>query len=180
QVTVEELAQRADVSRATFYLHYRDKDELLLDYFSGIVASRIQRFADFPLSALRAEMDGLDQELLLPLSERPIAGIFQHAAEHAALYRLALREDCASRVAGQLQQITVTALDDLLHNKVKEAGLETGLLAPLDLVAHTFVAAFLACLTWWLDQGMPYPPQQMAQIFRTLFFPGIRRAFGID
>lgn len=177
-ITVEEIAQRADVGRATFYLHYKDKDELLRDYFTDLIAERVQRFADFSLS-LFSQDDPPAQTQALPVSERPIAGVFQHAYEHAALYRLALQGEGAAALAEQLRQLTAAALDDLLESKVKEAGLELRRQVPLDLVAQAYVGAFVGCLTWWLDHDMPYSPQEMARLFRLMFMPGIRAAVGL-
>ncbi len=179
EITVEEIAQRADVGRATFYLHYKDKDELLLDYFADLVADRLQQFARFSLLLLSQE-GGSEQALLLPVEERPIAGIFHHASEHAALYRLALKGEGATVVAEQLRRITVSSLDETLQNKVKEAGLEPRLQVPLDLLAQAYVGGFLACLSWWLDHDMPYPPQEMARLYGLMFRPGMRAALGMD
>jgi AcrR family transcriptional regulator len=36
-VTVQEITDRADLGRATFYLHFKDKDELLVATFTGDV-----------------------------------------------------------------------------------------------------------------------------------------------
>lgn len=179
EITVEEVVQRADVARATFYLHYKDKDELLLDYFTGLISDRLQQFARFSLSLLGVGGTG-DPVLSLPVSERPIAGVFQHASENAALYRLALKGEGSLVIAEQLRRFTIEALDDLLQTKVKEAGLETNLQVPLDLVAHAYVGGFLACLSWWLEHNMPYAPEDMARRYRLMFMPGLRAALGIN
>jgi len=178
-ITVEEIVQRADVGRATFYLHYKDKDELLLDYFADVVADRLQQFAKiFP--SLLSQEEAIAQALTLPVADRPIAGVFHHASEHAALYRLALKGGGASVVAEHLLRFTVSALDEVLHTKVKEAGLEPRLQVPLDLLAQTYVGGFLACLSWWLEQGMPYSPQEMARLCNLMFRPGLWAALGMD
>ena len=38
---------------------------------------------------------------------------------------------------------------------------------------------FLGMVTWWLESGMPYPPEEMAIMFRKLFFLGAPQAMGI-
>ena len=46
--------------------------------------------------------------------------------------------------------------------------------APLSLVATYVAGAILTMLTWWLDQGMPYTPEQMDTMFQRLVLPGVQ------
>lgn len=179
-ITVEEITARADLGRATFYLHYKDKDDLLLDYFSEIIADRVQQFAQVPLSMLRVHPAVFEQaEIADAIPIRPLLSVFQHAAENAALYRLVLRGGGTEKIAVQLQRSVTQAINDLLQAKLREDGMELALRTSLEVLAHTFVGAFLSCLTWWLEQNMPLPPAEIARQFRLLIFPGLRVALGI-
>ena len=42
-VTIEHITERADLGRTTFYLHYRDKEDLLLEAIDTIAAELIAR-----------------------------------------------------------------------------------------------------------------------------------------
>ena len=50
-VSVEEITQRANLGRATFYLHYKDKEDLLVDEFNEIVNERARIISDIPFSS---------------------------------------------------------------------------------------------------------------------------------
>ncbi len=50
----------------------------------------------------------------------------------------------------------------------------------MDVFASYFAGALLATVTWWLEADMPYPPDEMAEMFRMLFFQGGRRVLGIE
>jgi AcrR family transcriptional regulator len=50
-LTVEEVARRANLGRATFYLHYHDKDDLLLEEFSLLARERVQALSAIPFAA---------------------------------------------------------------------------------------------------------------------------------
>lgn len=39
-------------------------------------------------------------------------------------------------------------------------------------------SAFLAVLTWWLDNELPYTAEQMAQMFERLTTPAVAAALG--
>jgi AcrR family transcriptional regulator len=179
QITVEEICRRADIGRGTFYLHYKDKEELLLDVFTELVEDRMAQFASFPLSIL-SRTQPIEDDGQPPVAQRPIAGVFAHAAEHAAVYRLALKGEGAARMTEHLRQMIAQSLDDLLQAKLREAGLTHANPIPLDLAAQTLVSAFLAGLAWWLEHDMPYPPEDMARMFREMYFPAMRVALGFS
>lgn len=95
-ITVEEIAERADVGRATFYAHYRDKEDLLI----GIVRDLAE-----------------DRERLLPALQQartegftglPVKYIFEHAEQEKPVYRVVLRGEgtdgpCASSPASSVR-----------------------------------------------------------------------------
>lgn len=74
-VNVQDITDRADVGRATFYLHYKDKEDLLLEVMAGIVEAFEQRIQQIPLEAWEMAEGA------------PVAQVFLYAGEHAALYR---------------------------------------------------------------------------------------------
>ncbi|MBE0697970.1 MAG: TetR/AcrR family transcriptional regulator, partial [Anaerolineaceae bacterium] len=95
-ITVEEITQRAGVGRATFYLHFKDKEDLLLEQFSDLARDRVKLLAEIPLT-------GWDAEYNPPYL--PLLFIFQNAAENAPLYRLVLHGEGAARVTSRLRTI---------------------------------------------------------------------------
>ena len=50
-ILVEEITQRANLGRATFYLHYKDKEDLLVDVFSEIAKEKSRALLEIPFSA---------------------------------------------------------------------------------------------------------------------------------
>jgi AcrR family transcriptional regulator len=173
-ITVEEITARANLGRSTFYLHYRDKEELLLNYFNEVARDRLEQLSQISLSIWRQSVSA---ERLPKTATRPILEIFQHAADNARLYRIVLRGEGSERVAVSLRHSITQAMDDLLRVKLDQEGLE--LQVSVDLMAHYLVGAFLASLSWWLDQDMPCPPEEIARMFRLMLFPGVQAALGV-
>src|SRR5574338_1030565 len=66
-ISIEDITERANVGRATFYLHYKDKEDLLLEEFSEMANEKVQVLADIPFSAwLHSQEEAVD-----PRGEKP-------------------------------------------------------------------------------------------------------------
>jgi AcrR family transcriptional regulator len=166
-VTVQDLADRAMVNRATFYRHYQDKYALALDYATELLT----------------ELDILTHPLVLdhllkPDSPAPdLIRLFEHASNHAKFYRIMLGKQATPFFAAQLQghiervmraQLTATSYDERQTR------------VPLDLCVHFLATNALATLVWWLDRGQPYTVQQMAIWLPQLTWHGLGYGLGFD
>jgi AcrR family transcriptional regulator len=170
-ITVEEITQRAGVGRATFYLHYKDKEDLLLEQFSDLARNRVQLLAEIPLT-------GWDAENNPPYL--PLLFIFQNAAENASLYRVVLHGDGAARVTARLRDIIHSALDALVQSQGESGGIHLSTTVPINFLAAYLAGALIGSITWWLDQDSVLDPTQMTRTFQEMFFPGAIRIFGIS
>ena len=56
QVTIEDLTERADIGRTTFYLHYSAKQDLLLEQFGEMIDQLVAQLSQIPLSAWGQEV----------------------------------------------------------------------------------------------------------------------------
>lgn len=171
-VTIEDITERADLGRTTFYLHYRDKEALLVEAIQTAAEALIERLPPSIWSGgdVKADQGGMITSA--------IQITFQHAAENAQVYRIILRGEGASRASGLIQ----TVIRDLINSLIKER-LQYGELkmqVPVDVYTNYFAGALLGLVTWWLEDDMPYPPDEMAEMFRTLFFNGGKSVLGID
>jgi AcrR family transcriptional regulator len=175
-VTVEEITQRADLSRTTFYLHYRDKDELLLESVDQMVNDLIQQITQLPVAAWGRE--GLAGDLASP-SENPVQLIFEHAALNADLYRVILRVEGAFKALERLRETISSSAVGVLQITMQQEGLQLNPQVPLEVFSNYFAAALLGTITWWLEGDMPYKPTQMAENFQKLFFFGAYQVLGV-
>ena len=86
-ISVEEITDKANLGRATFYLHYKDKEDLLLEEFRDIARDRVQMLSETPISIWKSKLDSLGLSDGDTLS-MPLFMIFEHAAQNADLYRI--------------------------------------------------------------------------------------------
>jgi len=146
RLTVRELVDRADVGYATFFRHYASKEALLLDVFGGIVGE----LAD--LLQPTAEEGRLEE-----------AGrqLFDYVARHEARLRLLF---AAQRGTSVEREVRAAVEARILASR----GFRPPADVPADLAAHHLAVASLALVAWWLEHGMPHPPERMGRIYARL------------
>lgn len=176
-VTIEEITHRADVGRTTFYLHYKDKEDLLLENIDAIIEEFIEQISSVPLSAWAMSL-GDDDTLGEGLS--PVMLVFQHAAENADLYRVMLRGEGLSRAQNQIRNVISSAVRDFLQNWIDKDNLVMIPSVSLDFFTNYFAGSLIGILTWWLEKEMPYEPSKMAVMFQKMFYPGAKEVLGVS
>jgi AcrR family transcriptional regulator len=178
-ISVEEITRHANLGRATFYLHYKDKEDLLLEEFVELANERVQVLSQVPLSVWRAGPDtpdyaGSENVVLMPLLK-----IFEHASENAGLYRVLLRGQVAPRFAERIREIVTGSIVEIVQARLRTDPTPVAPQVPIDLLASYFSGALLSSLRWWLEQETPPAPAEMAHMFQQLFFPGVRGVMGL-
>jgi AcrR family transcriptional regulator len=157
-ITVQDVIDRADVGRSTFYAHFVDKEALLLSQFEHLQADFERHFAEHAPDD--ASTDLLD-----------FSGVmFQHAQRYRRVYQAVV-----GRQSGQLMQRnlekTLTARVKKRVDRLWVGGQRQAV--PPDILTHHLVSAFMSLLIWWLDHDLPHPPERMDQIYRQLIRRGI-------
>jgi len=150
--TVQDIIDRADVGRATFYAHFADKQTLL--------TSRLEDLRGLLLAQQRQSPDSLGFSLAM----------LEHARSHLAMYRAIVGHESGAFI---IQRIHRT-IADLAANDVNALAAKAS--PQRRQLAVEFVAgAFMAVLTWWLDQGAALAPAEVDAIFRRLVLEGLAK-----
>ena len=172
-ISVEEIVDRANLVRATFYLHYRDKDDLLLEEFREIARDRVQVLSEIPISILRQDMEVSQSRMANSSSTLPILLVFEHVAQNEDLYRMLLKGKNSQFIATQMHEIIAKAINQIIQIKYKNEFIHSPILIPIDFLATYFSGAMMSSIKWYLDQEKPFNTIEMAKMFQTLFFPGL-------
>lgn len=159
-VTVQEIIDRANVGRSTFYAHFIDKQQLLMSAFEQLRELLAQQ-QDAAQTATETE-----SPRLLRFSQV----LFEHAQGHYRIYKATLGKQSGAIVRAQMQGV----LFDLVREEFEPlASRHSPSPVSLDVMVHYTVSAFMGLLTWWLDQKMPCSAAEMDRFFRRLALPGI-------
>jgi len=176
QVTIEELTERADIGRTTFYLHYSAKQDLLLEQFDELLEQLVGQLSDIPLTSWT------QQGQMLPAEDhpgRPICMVFTHAADNEELYRLVLHGEGVDQASQRLQEMMTRAVSSYFDPQLADETGQVRLQFPVDLFGNYCAGALLGMIKWWLDAYMPYTPQEMEAIFFQMFLPGASQVIGM-
>jgi len=158
-VTVQDVIDRANVGRSTFYAHFQDKEELL---FSGF-------------EHLRTEFEKyLQSGSVTPDSPWVLSrSMFQHAHSQRRLYRAFASKQGGNLALAHIQKYLSAVLYD--HLRIQLAKRKKS--PPPEIVAHYIASSFIALLTWWLDNDSTYSAEQMNEFYLRLVQPGVEAIF---
>lgn len=149
EITVAEIADRAEVNRSSFYQHYSDKETLLADAL------------DAQAAAVGADLRSLDAAAVPGGTAPPelVVRYTRHVFAHAALYRLALGEHGSSIAVARLRN-RIAAL--AMTGYAQYGQDETDLGMPVEIAAASVAGSLLGMLIAWLESTDPVPPEQVA------------------
>jgi AcrR family transcriptional regulator len=162
RTTVQDILDRADIGRSTFYAHYRDKDDLLRAGFEDIRA------------ALAAERDAAEQRAGRKVEFlQPMLVVFQHVGAHRHFWQPLARKGGAELVTRILRDNVIDLVRE--HFRSQFPGAKENQ-AQLEAAMQFVTGACMGLLTWWLENDhVPYSAEEIHSIFRRLATQGLRR-----
>ena len=162
-ITVEEITERADVGRTTFYLHYQDKDALLLDV-TGDFADEVREAFLVRLEESTVRVEDV-AELLFHLAE-----------QHANMYWAIISGRCGAQVLEQFRRIFLSLFRRIIQAQMEAD--ETQMEMPVGFVAAYLWGAMKETIIWWKEQDVPYQAKAMVEMFNRLSAQGAQAILG--
>ena len=162
-VTVRDISERAMVNRATFYRHFRDRHDLMRWITDRAFADLAWR--PMPASPSESSFDDVVDH---------VEAVFRRLAEHADLLRAILVLGGSQRLTLKFQRF----VEQILDHRLKAMG-ASELLIPREMVIPIVSRWCIAVFSWWLTEGMPYEPREMAVHMVTLLVAGPYRCLGL-
>jgi len=160
-VTMEDVAEEADVAKATLYTYFSNREALLAAVFERLNRELAQRVAytDGPWTEVRTGA---------------MTAVYEHASEMRDLYRLCLAEP-ATR-AQYLANIAASAKD---NSRRRLAALGREPRVPIEVTATVFAGAHVALLDAWLDGRITGTAEEMAAMELNVLVAGLAWAHNL-
>jgi AcrR family transcriptional regulator len=161
RVTVEDITDRADLARATFYAHYPNKEAVQFSVFNRLTHDLVQRIAG----------QGGPPDVV---HRDAIAAAYKQAAEMPGLYQACL-SDARTRQAhlSTLSRYAEQNFGDRLAARGKQARV------PVPVMARAFVGAHVAILEAWLAGELDGDIEELASMTLDLLIYGTAWAHGL-
>jgi hypothetical protein len=168
EITVQEILDRADVGRSTFYKHYQDKEDLLLRGVAGLSAEHLPPSSAPPKDRRHQS----EQEKPKMIS---VLGMFQHVKGNLALHRLMF--DNAKD--NTLREKGTAFLYENIHTQLLELkNPHTESSVPLEVCALYMTHGLMSLVKWWVDHKMTRTPEEMNAMFQQMAMPGLQKILG--
>lgn len=154
KITVQEIIEQADVGRSTFYAHWQDKEDLLLQSFEEVL-HYFEEVHSTPHNEWRL----------------PVAGLFRHVQEQFHFYDSLEGGEGIEVIKKRMTLYFSRQAETLLAVRLDP---HTPPSVPLPILAAYISGTLLTLMEWWLKHKMPHTPEQMEILFEQLVMPTIQ------
>ena len=155
RISIAEITDQAQVSRPTFYLHYRNKEEVLEDYLDSM-------YKNF--------MDDMQPYLDSIIQGKMAVKFFEQIADQAVFLRSLIDSEVSNLVMNKLHKYCY----DVIKQSLDQAPYPSMEGTIWDYVIASIAGSVYAMSIRWLQMDMPHTPKEMGSLTMQLTRPGIR------
>jgi len=163
KTTVQRILERAGVGRATFYVHYRSKEDLLRRSLDGLGKDLTEECK--PARIGKAQ-EGNRRSVPLGFT----LAFFRHVDRHRCLYRAVVGRESGLIVERQMRRLLAELVkpDVLLNDRRRRNSVGA------EMAVQYVVGALMSVAIWWLDRDIKLSPEEMDHAFRSMVLPAIQ------
>jgi AcrR family transcriptional regulator len=163
RLSVQDIIDRANVGRATFYAHFDNKEDLLLSGFDTLRASLRERQRE----ALSNRNTVDDQAFAFSHD------MLAHINEHRHLFKAMAGKRSGAAVQNVLRKLVIDLVRDDLKAMIE--GVERHR-AVTDAVAEFIAGGLFGLLVWWLGGKNRLSVEDLNALFRRFAIPAAKAA----
>jgi AcrR family transcriptional regulator len=160
-LSVQDIIDRANVGRATFYAHFDNKEDLLVSRLEGLRVSLQAHQRQALAQATRAE------DRVFAYSRE----MFVHVNEHRTVFRSMV----GKRSGAVIQHLFHKMLVDLVREDVKALlPQKAGGATPHEAIVQLIAGGLFGLVLWWVDGSMKLSVEEVDTLFRRLAIPALK------
>lgn len=167
EITIQDITDEANVARTTFYLHFKDKDELLFgtmrDVYEDLFDSAGEHYASTFFSDDINDCKADD---------------FRHVADYSDFYKIMLSDRGSAAFLARVRDYLATSMLDTTLKTIVPDDAKTNV--PLDMMSYAMAGAQIGVIKWWLENGMQDSPQKVAHMLEQLLKRGLIWGLNMD
>lgn len=168
-VMVQDILDRANVGRSTFYAHFQAKEDLLMNHLDSLMKA-FEAHAQPVLARHSAQQDEFAGQVNLPLF------MLRYVENQPRLFKALLGKHGSVKHNSYFQNFLGKYTLNILRNYSKAR------LAPqqIEMVATYLNSAFLSLLVWWIDNDLPCPVEELYTMMLRLIEPGLKGVLEVE
>ncbi|MFC0361766.1 TetR/AcrR family transcriptional regulator [Enterococcus canintestini] len=169
QVTVQDIADEAMINRATFYAHYKDKQDLYETIF------------DYALTAFTSVLNPAElvkgNLIKVKHIELMMTKIYRNIQENRKFYLTIMDGSANEILRKKIADILNEQYADIFNRlKITENDIEV----PMDFIIEYMTSIFIGTLHWWLTTDSQMTPEHLAKLVIKLVGNGHLTVLGIE
>ena len=157
KISVQDILDRADVGRTTFYAHFETKDALLHTLCDELFGHIIN--------------DALDREHthgLYPDQEQEVS-VFFHVLAHLKENDRNILRLLSGESSELFMRYFKNGMRSVVEKQLPRERRHTDL--PAEFVINHIAGSFIELVYWWIEGGMRYSPKELDAYFRVAIGP---------
>jgi len=144
KITINEIADRANVNRGTVYLHYVDKFDLL----NHCIETHLTKLFETCIG---------NRDIEYPSSKKAMLSIFEHLEQHAFFYSNMLTNKAIPTFRNRL----FSMIQKIIEEQVDKKGINKEL--KKEVLVQYVASATVGVMEWWITHSMPYSSKDMVE-----------------
>lgn len=164
-ISVQEIIDRANVGRATFYSHYDNKEDLLESGFDGLLDTLRERQREG-----RRRGGSLDEQLFA-FSHHLLA----HANEHRGIFPAMVGKRGGALIQHLLRRLLVKVVREDVK-ALQSMGRTKAL--PDEAIVEFVAGGLFGLMMWWMSGKMKLSVEEIDEMFRRLATLAVKGALG--
>jgi len=143
KITINEIAENANVNRGTIYLHFVDKYDLLNQCVESSL-TELSKYCEIAMAEGGSPKESIENT-------------FKYMEEHAFLYKTLLNNNGVTAFRNKLMDILLLSIGNPMDiHRIKN-------IVQNDIIIQFVASGAVGVMVWWITNSMPYSAKDITE-----------------